>query len=98
MDVVLRSVGVVSREWDEQHLALRSAAQLILEAPGGFSAAVAGAAFAFTDEWQRSTRALARDAEGFADRLRVVIADWLHTDEATGVDLLALAAFSQEVR
>ena len=99
MQVVPFSVGRVSRSWDEQHLDVAAAAGQIGAAPtSGFTDAVAGAAARFTYTWQRHTAGLADDCESRADALRGTIADFLGTDEAVGLDHLALQEFLHEVR
>ena len=99
MEVVLLSVGRVSRSWDEQALGVSAAAgQIGSASTAGFTAAVAGGASRFTASWERHATALAEEAEGRADGLRAVIADYLATDQAAGAELLALASYLREQR
>jgi hypothetical protein len=99
MEVVPVSVGVVSRSWDEQHLDLAAASRQIDRADtGGFSAPVAAVAARFTDAWGRLFADLSTDCEARADRLRVVLADYVASDEATFLDLVRLGLFLDEVR
>jgi hypothetical protein len=99
MEVRLLSVGRVSRSWDEQALDVSAAASQIGSAPsGGFTASVAGAAVRFSTAWERLATGLAEEAEGLADGLRTVIADYLATDQTAGMELLVLATYLQEQR
>jgi hypothetical protein len=99
MQVVPLSVGRTSRSWDEQHLDVLSAARLIGTAPtSGFTGAVTGTAARFAATWQRHTRDLAGDAESLADGLRSTLADYLRTDQAVGVEQLALLSLLREIR
>jgi hypothetical protein len=99
MEVVPLSVGRVSRSWDEQALEVSAAAGQIGAAPsGGFTTAVVGAACRFTTAWERHATGLAEEAEGRADGLRSVIADYLATDQAAGAELLVLASYLREQR
>jgi hypothetical protein len=99
MEVVPLSVGRVSRSWDEQALDVAAAAgQIGSASTGGFTAAVAGGASRFTASWERHATALAEEAEGRADGLRAVIADYLATDQAAGAELLALASYLRAQR
>jgi hypothetical protein len=99
MEVVPLSVGRVSRSWDEQALDVEAAAGQIGSASGGgFTPRVAGAASRFTTVWERHAAGLAGEAEGRADGLRTVIADYLATDQAAGAELLVLATFLPEQR
>jgi hypothetical protein len=99
MEVVPVSVGRVSRSWDEQALDVSAAAGQIGAAPhGGFTTAVAGAALRFTTAWERHATGLAEEAEGRAHGLRSVIADYLATDQAVGIELLMLASYLQRLR
>jgi hypothetical protein len=99
MEVVPLSIGRVSRSWDEQALDVSAAASQIGSASsGGFTATVAGAASRFTTAWERHATGLAEEAEGRADGLRSVIADYLATDQAAGIELLMLASYLQQLR
>ncbi len=99
MEVVPLSVGRVSRSWDEQALDVSAAAgQIGSASSGGFTTAVAGAASRFTTAWERHATGLAEAAEGRADGLRTVIADYLATDQAAGSELLVLASYLREQR
>lgn len=99
MEVVPRSVGVTSRRWDDQHLDLDAAAGQVAGAgTGGFTSAVSGAAARFLTQWQRHAETLGTDAEARADALRVVIRDYVTSDEAAGVDLFLIASYVQERR
>jgi hypothetical protein len=99
MEVVPLSVSRASRAWDEQHLDLAAAAGQLEAAPtGGFTDGVVGAASRFAATWQRHTTGLATEAEAQADGLRAVIADFLATDEAVGLDVFALQSFLVEPR
>jgi len=99
MEVVPLSVGAASRAWDEQSLDADTAAgQIGGAATGGFTSSVSGAAARFTGAWDRHTAALAADAEAQADGLRVAIADYVATDEASGMEMLVLQAFLTEQR
>ena len=99
MEVVPLSVGRVSSSWDEQALDVSAAAGQIGSAPtSGFTSAVAGAASRFTSAWQRHSADLAEAAEGRADGLRAVIADYLATDQAAGAELMVLASYLREPR
>jgi hypothetical protein len=99
MEVVPLSVGRVSRSWDEQALDVSAAAGQIGSASScGFTAAVSGAASRFTIAWERHATGLAKEAEGRADALRTVIADYLATDQAAGAEPLVLATYLREQR
>ena len=99
MEVVPFSVGQVSRSWDEQALdAAAAAGQLGSADTAGFTTSVAGAASRFTTAWERHATGLAEAAEGRADGLRAVIADYLATDQAAGTELLVLASYLREPR
>lgn len=99
MEMVPLSVGVASRAWDEQHVDVTAAAgRLGSAAVGGFTEAVSGTAGRFASTWRRHTDGLAEEAETRADGLRRVIADFLATDDAVGVDVLGLMAFLAEQR
>lgn len=99
MEVVPLSVGRVSRSWDEQALDVSAAAgQIGSASSGGFTTAVSGAASRFTTAWERHATGLAEAAEGRADGLRTVIADYLATDQAAGSELLVLASYLREQR
>jgi hypothetical protein len=99
MEVVPLSVGRVSRSWDEQALdASAAAGQIGSASSGGFTATVAGSASRFTTAWERYATGLAEEAEGRADGLRTVIADYLATDQAAGAELLVLASYLREQR
>ncbi len=99
MEVVPLSVGQASRSWDEQSLDVAAAAgQIGSAATAGFTTSVAGAASRFTTAWERHTAGLAEAAEGRADGLRAVIADYLATDQAIGAELLGLASYLRELR
>ena len=99
MEVVPLSVGQVSRSWDEQALDVTAAAgQIGSASTAGFTASVGSAASRFTSAWQRHATGLAGEAEGRADGLRTVIADYLATDHAAGAELLALASYVREQR
>ena len=98
MDIVPVSVGVASQDWDQQHLDLASAADLVSEAPtGGFTAPVSGPATRFLTDWRRYTAALGTRAEEQADGLRATIATYLET-EAFVQDSFALQVYTREVR
>lgn len=99
MEVVPLSVGAASRAWDEQHVDVTAAAgQVGQAATGGFTESVSGAASRFASTWQRHTEGLADEAEGRADDLRRVIADFLSTDRAVEGDVLGLVGYLQEER
>ena len=99
MEVVPLSVGQASRSWDEQALDVAAAAGQIASAPtGGFTSTVAGAASRFTTAWERHARGLSGEAESRADALRAVIADYLATDRAAGVEMMMLASYLREQR
>jgi hypothetical protein len=99
MEVVPLSVGRVSRSWDEQALDVSAAAgQIGSASTGGFTATVAGSASRFTTSWERHSTALAAEAEGRADGLRTVVADYVATDQASGAELLVLASYLREQR
>jgi hypothetical protein len=99
MDVVPLIVGNASRSWDEQALDAAAAAGQVGSAPtGGFTAGVAAAAARFTTAWQRHASGLAHEAEAHADGLRVVLADYLATDQAAATNLLMLASHLREQR
>ncbi|GAB2881700.1 hypothetical protein [Nocardioides pacificus] len=99
MKVVPLQVGTASRDWDEQHLDLASAATQIGDAPtSGFTKDVAGAAGRFTAAWQRHVQSLADEAETRADGLRDSIRDYLETDGAVADAGLALASYLAELR
>ena len=99
MEVVPLSVGVASTAWDEQHLDLAAAADQVRGAPtGGFTRAVAGTAARFTAAWERHADSLARESEAQADGLRVVIRDYVTSDEAVGADLFLLGSYLHERR
>ena len=98
MDIVPVSVGVASRAWDQQHVDLTSAADLVGGAPtGGLTAAVSGPASRFLADWQRFTAALGTRAEEQADGLRATIATYLET-EALVQNSFALQAYTREYR
>lgn len=98
MDIVPVSVGVVSRAWDQQHIDLASAAELVGGAPAcGFTAAVSAPASRFLADWQRFTAALGTRAEERADGLRATIAAYLET-EALVHDSFALQEYTREPR
>ena len=81
MEIVPVTVGIASRAWDQQHLDLASAADLVGGAStGGFTAAVAGPAARFTGDWERFTGALGTRSEGQADGLRDTIRTYLDTE------------------
>jgi hypothetical protein len=99
MEVVPLSVGAASRAWDEQHNDVAAAAGQVGGAPtSGFTESVSGAASRFASTWQRHTDGLADEAEGRADALRQVIADFLATDQAVGADVLGLVGYLTEQR
>jgi len=99
MEVVPISVGGVSRSWDEQAVDVSAAAgQIGSASSGGFTTPVSGAACRFTTAWERHATGLAEAAEGRADGLRTVIADYLATDQAAGSELLVLASYLREQR
>jgi hypothetical protein len=99
MEVVPLAVGRASRSWDEQALDVSAAAgQVGSAATGGFTSGVAGAASRFVTAWEWHATGLAREAEGRADGLRTVIADYLATDQAAGGELLVLASYLRERR
>lgn len=99
MEVVPLSVGAASRAWDEQHDDVAAAAGQVGEAPtGGFTESVSGAAARFASSWQRRTEGLADEAEGRADDLRRVVADFLATDRAVEGDVLGLIGYLEERR
>lgn len=99
MEVVPLTVGRVSRSWDEQALDLTAAAGQIGSAvAAGFTTNVAGAASRFTTAWERHAIGLAEAAERRTSGLRVVIADYLATDQAAGAELLVLASCLREQR
>ena len=99
MEVVPLLVGNASRAWDEQALDAAAAAGQVGSAPtGGFTAGVAAAASRFTTAWQRHLSGLADEAEARADGLRVVLADYLATDQAAAANLLMLASQLREQR
>ncbi len=99
MEVVPLTVGQVSRSWDDQHNDVTAAAGQVGGASTcGFTAGVAGAAARFAATWQRHTLALADRAEAQADGLRGAIADFLRTDEAVGLEVVALQGYLVEQR
>lgn len=99
MEVVPVSVGQTSRSWDEQALDVAAAAgQVGAAPPDGFTSAVAGAAARFAAAWERHATGVAEEAEGHADTLRTVIADYLATDRVAGAELLVLASYLREQR
>jgi hypothetical protein len=99
MEVMPVSVGRTSRAWDEQHVDVTAAArQLGAAVTTGFTDGVAGAAARFASTWQRHTTELAVEAEARADALRTAIADYLATDRAVGLDVLALRSYLVEQR
>ena len=99
MEVVPISVGAASRAWDEQHLDVAAASDRVGAAPtAGFTSEVAGAASRFATGWQRHTSGLAEAAEGRAEALRAVVADYLATDEAASFGALALLGYLHEQR
>jgi len=99
MEVVPYSVGVASRDWDEQRLDLQAAAgQVGAAGSGAFTSPVSGAASRFLTTWERHATTLGRDCEAQADGLRVAIRDYVASDEAVGVDLMLLLSFMSEER
>ena len=99
MEVVPLSVGVASAAWDEQHLDLRAAADQVRGAPtGGFTRGVSGTAARFTAAWERHADSLARRSEAQADGLRVVIRDYVTSDQSVSADLFALGSYLTERR
>lgn len=99
LSVAPPSLGTASRAWDEQHIDVTAAAGQVGEAAtGGFTESVSGAASRFASTWQRHTEGLADQAEGRADDLRRVIADFLSTDRAVEGDVLGLIGYLQEER
>ena len=95
------SVGTASRSWDEQSLDLRGATKQVTNAgSSGFSSSVASSARTFLTSWTTHTGTLASDCEGEADGLRVTIADWLSTDDASAqwARALQLRPYLSEVR
>lgn len=99
MEVVPLSVATASRSWDEQNHDLTAAAGQLGGAPTtGFTESVSGAAARFAATWQRHTEGLADEAEGRADDLRRVIADFLATDRTVEGDVLGLLGHLEERR
>ena len=99
MEVVPLSVGVASQRWDDQHLDLDAAAGQVGGAGAdGFTSAVSGAASRFLTQWQRHAETLGTDSEARADGLRVVIEDYVSSDEAAGIDLFLLSTYVAEQR
>lgn len=99
MQVISGRVGRAARAWDEQHLDLVAAAAQVGGAPtGGFTPGVTGAAARFTAAWSRHASALGDRAEERADGLRAVLADFLATDAAAGLDLTLLRSCLGEQR
>ncbi|CAN5401401.1 hypothetical protein BH09ACT12_BH09ACT12_12100 [soil metagenome] len=97
--MVPASVGRVSRDWDEQHVDLRAAAQQLAHAPtAGFTAPVARAAADFVRAWAQHTGAAAELSEHQADALRVVMAAWIRTDEQAGARAFELLPYLDERR
>lgn len=95
------SVGSASRGWDEQSLDLRGATTQVRDAgTSGFTSPVASTARTFLTSWTAHVKALATDCEAQADGLRVTIADWLATDEASAnlAYSLQLSPFLTEIR
>lgn len=85
------SVGRVARDWDEQHVDLRAAAEQIAHAPtSGFTPPVARAAADFLRAWTAHTGAAAALSEHEADGLRSVLGAWLSTDADAAARLLGL--------
>lgn len=99
MEIVPLSAGVASQRWDDQHLDMDAAAGQVAGAgTAGFTSAVSGAAARFLTQWQRHAETLGTDAEERADGLRVVIRDYVSSDEAAGLDLFLLSTYVQEQR
>lgn len=99
MEVVPVTVGQVARAWDDQHHDVTAAAgQVGGVSTCGFTAGVAGSAARFAATWQRHTLGLAGRAEAQADGLRSSIADFLRTDEAVGLGVVALQGYLVEQR
>jgi hypothetical protein len=98
MEIVPLSVGVASRAWDQQHVDLASAADLIAQAPtDGFTAAVSGPAKRFATDWERFADRLGTRAEEQADGLRAVISTYLETEGLVS-DSFLLSTYTQELR
>ena len=99
MQIVPTTVGEASRRWDDQHLNLGAAAELIGGAgSAGFTSRVSGNASRFLSSWRRHTEQLADECEGHADGLRVVIREFLASDQAAFEDFLLLGGFVEEAR
>ncbi len=99
MEAVPFEMGLIARDWDEQHLDLQSAGEQIGAAPtGGFTTAVAGEAARFTSAWGRHTTGLGEEAETTADGLRSTATDFLQTDGRAADNQLLLGAALREVR
>ena len=99
MEVVPPQVGLASRGWDEQSLDLTAASGQVRGAPtSGFTPSVSGVAARFTATWERHTGSLATQCEALADGLRLVIRDYVTSDEGQAVPLLALASHREEKR
>lgn len=74
-------VAAAERGWDDQHLDLRGARNLLRDAPtAGFTAAVTGPAAHFAAAWGRHAEHLAATAEGEADGIRTEVAEVLAAD------------------
>ncbi|RYP88973.1 hypothetical protein EKO23_00615 [Nocardioides guangzhouensis] len=98
MELVPVTVGLASRAWDQQHIDLASAADLVGGATtSGFTAAVAGPAARFIGDWERFTDALGTRSEGQADGLREVIRTYLDTEGVVASRFL-LQAYVEERR
>lgn len=99
MEVVPLSVGRASRAWDEQHVDVSAAARQVGAAPtDGFTVGVAGSATRFASTWQRHIDGLADEAESRADGLRATLVDYLTTDGAVNLAVLALRGCLAEQR
>jgi len=99
MEAMPFEMGLIARDWDEEHLNLQSASEQIRAAPtGGFTAAVAGEAARFTSAWGRHTTGLGEEAETTADGLRSTATDYLQTDGRAAENQMLLGAALREIR
>jgi len=97
--VEYRQVALVAREWDEQHLDLRSASDVVAGiGAGAFSGPVRGAVAAFAGHWTRHLTAVALGAERRADGLRTAVEGYLAADEQSALELAAVLGVVGELR
>jgi hypothetical protein len=92
-------VARVARDWDEQHVDLRVAAEQVAHAPtSGFTPPVARAAADFLRAWTGHTGSAAALSEHEATALRSVLTAWVRADERAAARALWVLGGIEERR